>query len=148
MVSVCRSMPLLTVLLVLLPIVLVGDCCGLALPFPRWPSLLLFFVLGRSMFLNCQPVRWSLSDIFPADTHAQCTFCTSLGEIQSAGGGPAEMSGRWLIPAAGYYGVPTGKNGVAKMASLRLRIGAQITRRYAHNLLINVYTLNFYGKQH
>ena len=36
------------------------------------------------------------------------------------------MSGRWLIPAAGYYGVPTGKNGVAKMASLRLRIGAQI----------------------
>ena len=57
------------------------------------------------------------------------------------------MSGRWLIPAAGYYGVPTGKNGVAKMASLRLRIGAQITRKYAHNLLINVYTLNFYGKQ-
>ena len=46
------------------------------------------------------------------------------------------------------YGVPTGKNGVAKMASLRLRIGAQITRKYAHNLLINVYTLNFYGKQH
>ena len=37
------------------------------------------------------------------------------------------MSWRWLIPAAGYYGVPTGKNGVAKMASLRLRIGAQIT---------------------
>ena len=66
----------------------------------------------------------------------------------SAGGGPAEMSGRWLIPAAGYYGVPTGKNGVAKMASLRLRIGAQITRKYAHNLLINVYTLIFYGKQH
>ena len=64
------------------------------------------------------------------------------------GGGPAEMSGRWLIPAAGYYGVPTGKNGVAKMALLRLRIGAQITRKYAHNLLINVYTLNFYGKQH
>ena len=58
------------------------------------------------------------------------------------------MSGRWLIPAAGYYGVTTGKNGVAKMASLRLRIGAQITRKYAHNLLINVYTLNFYGKQH
>ena len=22
------------------------------------------------------------------------------------------MSGCWLIPAAGYYGVPTGKNGV------------------------------------
>ena len=58
------------------------------------------------------------------------------------------MSGRWLIPAAGYYGVPNGKNGVAKMASLLLRIGAQITRKYAHNLLINVYTLTFYGKQH
>ena len=43
-----------------------------------------------------------------------------------SGGGPTEMSGRWLIPAAGYYGVPTGKNGVAKMASLRLQIGAQI----------------------
>ena len=27
------------------------------------------------------------------------------------------MSGRWLIPAAGYYGVPTGKNGVAKMVN-------------------------------
>ena len=35
-------------------------------------------------------------------------FCIVL-----TGGGPAEMSGRWLIPAAGYYGVPTGKNGVA-----------------------------------
>ena len=55
------------------------------------------------------------------------------------GGGPTEMSGRWLIRAAGYYGVPTGKNGVAKMASLRPRIGAQITRKYAHNLLIGVY---------
>ena len=58
------------------------------------------------------------------------------------------MSGRWLILAAGYYGVPTGKNGVAKMASLRLRVGVQITRKYAHNFLINLYTLNFYGKQH
>ena len=46
------------------------------------------------------------------------------------------------------YGVPTGKNGVAKMASLRLQIGAQITRKYAHNLLIDLYLLNFYGKQH
>ena len=55
------------------------------------------------------------------------------------------MSGCWLIPATGYYG-PTGKNGVAKMASLRLRIGAQITRKYAHNLLIDLYMLNFYGK--
>ena len=34
------------------------------------------------------------------------------------------------------------------MASLRLRIAAQITQKYAHNLLINLYTLNFYGKQH
>ena len=64
------------------------------------------------------------------------------------GGGPTQMSRRWLIPAAGYYGVPTGKNGVANMASLRLRIGAQITRKYAHNLLIDLYILNFYGKQH
>ena len=68
--------------------------------------------------------------------------------LMLAGGGPAQMSGRWLIPAAGYYGVPTGKNGVAKMASLRLRIGAQITRKYAHNLLIDLYKFNFYGKQH
>ena len=57
-----------------------------------------------------------------------------------SGGGPTEMSGRWLIPAAGYYGVPTGKNAVAKMASLRLRIGAQITRKYDHNLLFDIYT--------
>ena len=68
--------------------------------------------------------------------------------VESPGGGPAQMSGRWLIPAAGYYGVPTGKNGVAKMASLRLQIGAQITQKYAHNLLIDLYILNFYGKQH
>ena len=68
--------------------------------------------------------------------------------LAPASGGPAQMSGRWLIPAAGYYGVPTGKNGVAKMASLRLQIGAQITRKYAHNLLIDLYILNFYGKQH
>ena len=62
--------------------------------------------------------------------------------VESPGGGPAQMSGRWLIPAAGYYGVPTGKNGVAKMASLRLQIGAQITRKYAHNLLIDLYMSN------
>ena len=68
--------------------------------------------------------------------------------VNTPGGGPTQMSGRWLIPAAGYYGVPTGKNGVAKMASLRLRIGSQITRKYAHNLLIDLYILNFYGKQH
>ena len=73
---------------------------------------------------------------------------TSASGPLLSGGGPAQMSGRWLIPAAGYYGVPTGKNGVAKMASLRLRIGAQITRKYAHNLLIDLYILNFYGKQH
>ena len=34
------------------------------------------------------------------------------------------------------------------MASLQLRIGVQITRKYAHNLLIDVYTLNFYNIQH
>ena len=48
------------------------------------------------------------------------------------------MSGRWLKPPAGYYGVPTEKNGVAKMASLQLRIGAQIARKYLHNLVIDV----------
>ena len=79
---------------------------------------------------------------------ADCLEMASWQGIELPGGGPAEMSGRWLIPAAGYYGVPTGINGVAKMASLRLRIGAHITRKYAHNLLINVYTLNFFGKQH
>ena len=31
------------------------------------------------------------------------------------------------------------------MASLQLQIGAEITRKYAHNLLIDVYTLNFYS---
>ena len=39
------------------------------------------------------------------------------------------------------------------MASLQLRIGAQITRKYAHNLLIDVYsiylyTFNFYNIQY
>ena len=76
------------------------------------------------------------------------TILNDHGHIPKPGGGPTQMSGRWLIPAAGYYGVPTGKNGVAKMASLRLRIGSQITRKYAHNLLIDLYILNFYGKQH
>ena len=58
------------------------------------------------------------------------------------------MSGRWLKQATSYYGVPTGKNGVAKMASLQLRIGAQIKRKYVHNLLIDVYTINLYSIQH
>ena len=75
-------------------------------------------------------------------------LCQTCEEMLLSGGGPPQMSGRWLLPAAGYYGLPTGKNGVAKMASLRLRIGAQITRKYAHNLLPDLYILNFYGKQH
>ena len=32
--------------------------------------------------------------------------------------------------------------------SLQLRIGAQITRQYARNLFIDVYTINFYSTQH
>ena len=32
--------------------------------------------------------------------------------------------------------------------SLQLRIGAQITRKYARNLFIDVYAINFYSMQH
>ena len=32
--------------------------------------------------------------------------------------------------------------------SLQLRIGAQITRKYAHNLFIDVHTINCYSMQH
>ena len=44
---------------------------------------------------------------------------------------------------------PAGSDGKcwAEM-SLQLRIGAQITRKYARNLFIDVYTINFYSMQH
>ena len=61
-----------------------------------------------------------------------------------------EISGRRLeISGRQKQSSPGGSDGKcwAKM-SLQLRIGAQITWKYARNLFIDVYTINFYSIPH
>ena len=61
-----------------------------------------------------------------------------------------KISGRRLkISCRQKQSSPGGSDGKywAEM-SLQLRIGAQIKRKYARNLFINVFTINFYSMQH
>ena len=61
--------------------------------------------------------------------------------MQVPGGGPTEMSGRWLIPAAGYYLITGCQPG--KMASPKWRRSSSGSERKLHKNIATTYSLTY-----